>query len=140
MGTSHESLGDQYAALSSYKQSLLLNPKLPHSYNNMAAIHRALGADAVASGNQRLAREHIGRAKHFWRQAISLSPHSFPEAVEWLASHRNHEVKADEIIDEQMPLDEPSSSRSIQSSDLELNDLIDQARQSMQRINLSNDT
>jgi len=140
MGVSHESLGDQYAALSSYNEAILLNPKLPHSYNNMAAIHRALGADAAASGNQHLAKEHITRAQHLWRQAISLSPHSFPEAVEWLASTHNHEVKTNVTSDSQVSLGERSSSIATQAIDFELDELIDQARQSMHRINSSDDT
>jgi hypothetical protein len=106
----------------------------------MAAIHRALGADAAASGNQHLAKEHITRAQHLWRQAISLSPHSFPEAVEWLASTHSHEVKTNVISDSQVSLGEQSSSKATQASDFELDELIDQARQSIQRIDSSDDT
>lgn len=140
VGVSHESLGDQYAALSSYNEAIRLNPNMPHSHNNLAAIHRALGADAAASGNQHLAKEHITRAKHLWRQAISLSPHSFPEAIEWLASSRNHEAKANDISDSQVSQGEQSFSSATQASDFELDELIDQARQSIQRINSSDDT
>ena len=140
MGVSHESLGDQYAALSSYNEAILLNPKLPHSYNNMAAIHRALGAEAAANGNQHLANEHIARAQHLWRKAIALSPHSFPEAIEWLASSHNHVAKANETSDSQVSLGEQSSLGATQATDFELDDLIEQARKSIQRINTSDDT
>lgn len=140
VGVSHESLGDKYAALSSYNEAIRLNPNMPHSHNNLAAIHRELGADAAASGNQHLAKEHIARAQHLWQQAISLSPNSFPDAVEWLASSHTHEVMANEISVSQVSLGEQSSSTDTQATDSELDDLIDQARQSIQRINSSDDS
>ena len=84
----HSSNGQQGKALEYYYQALERNPRLSQALNNIAIIYHYRAQQALLNNQDEVSKVFFDKAIDYWKEAVRLSPNSYPKVQNWLSMRR----------------------------------------------------
>lgn len=88
IGLIHSSNGQQGKALEYYYQALERNPRLSQALNNIAIIYHYRAQQALLNNQDEVSKVFFDKAIDYWKEAVRLSPNSYPKVQNWLSMRR----------------------------------------------------